>query len=339
MEAVSQLILRSLASLPDGALLLLNPEPDTLFRELGAPERPVSVSTGSRAVYTTLLGMGADVRYEACPGGRTAASHVILVLPREKERLAMPLHAASQCLDRGGRLWLAGPNQAGAKSAPSTMKRYFDQVVKRDAARHCSLFEASVPNSDQPFSLDDYARGWRPWDDGPRLVSLPGVFASQRLDPGSSLLLQTFEGALPRGRLLDFGCGSGVLTIALMTAGADIDATLLDDSALALESTRRGLEKNDLRGCLVASDGLTELTGTFDWIISNPPFHRGVDHDLDIAADFFRRAGTFLTESGRIRVVFNRHLPYGAWLREAFGRVERLSADRSFTVLQASKPR
>ena len=339
MEAVSQLILRSLASLPDGPLLLLNPEPDALFRELGTPERPVSVSTGSRAVYTTLRGMGADVRYEACPGTQTAARHVILVLPREKERLAMLLHAAGQRLERGGRLWLAGPNRAGAKSAPSTIKRYFDQVEKRDAARHCSLFEASGPDRDKPFSLDDYARCWRPCEDGPRLVSLPGVFASRRLDPGSSLLLKTFEGALPRGRLLDFGCGSGVLSITLMTAGADIEATLLDDSALALESTRLGLAENGLEGRLVASDGLAELVGTYDWIISNPPFHRGVDHDLDIAADFFRRAGTFLAENGRIRVVFNRHLPYEAWLREAFGRVERLSANRSFTVLQASKPR
>ena len=339
MEAVSQLILRSRALLPDGPLLLLNPEPDELFRELGAADRPVRLSTGSRAVYTALQGKGADVRYEAHPEGQATASHVILVLPREKDRLAMLLHAASLCLARGGRLWLAGPNRAGAKSAPSTMQRYFDSVVKRDAARHCSLFEASGPNRDEQFTLDDYARSWRPYEEGPRLVYLPGVFANRRLDPGSSLLLKTFEGALPRGRLLDFGCGSGVLAIALMTAGADIDATLLDDSALALESARRSLQKNGLRGRLVASDGLTELSGSYDWIISNPPFHRGVDQDLDIAADFFRRAGTFLSENGRIRVVFNRHLPYEAWLREAFDRVERVSTDRSFTVLQASKPK
>jgi 16S rRNA (guanine1207-N2)-methyltransferase len=339
LEAVSQLILRSREQLPHGPLLLLNPEPDELFRELATPGRPVCLSTGSRAVYKALQAKGAEVRYEPHPAGREPAGHVILVLPREKDRLAMLLHAASRRLQRGGRLWLAGPNRAGAKSAPSTMKRYFGTVVKRDAARHCSLFEASGPNRDEPFSLDDYARCWRPYDDGPRLVSLPGVFARRRLDAGSALLLESFEGAPPRGRLLDFGCGCGVLTIALMTAGTDIDPVLLDDSALALESARRGLEKNGLRGRLVASDGLAELDGSYDWIISNPPFHRGVEHDLDIAADFFRRAGTFLSENGRIRVVFNRHLPYEAWLREAFGRVERLAADRSFTVLQASKPR
>ena len=72
------------------------------------------------------------------------------------------------------------------------------------------------------------------------------------------------------------------------------------------------------------------------WIISNPPFHRGVDHDLDIAADFYRRAGTFLAENGRIRVVFNRHLPYTGWARQSFNRVDCLAQTREFTVIEAS---
>ena len=90
---------------------------------------------------------------------------------------------------------------------------------------------------------------------------------------------------------------------------------------------------------MLPSDGLAGVSERYDWIVSNPPFHRGVRSDLGVAADFFREAGTFLTENGKIVIVFNRHLPYEAWLREAFGRVERLSADRSFTVMQASKPR
>jgi 16S rRNA (guanine1207-N2)-methyltransferase len=339
LEAVSQLILRSRAALADGPLLLVNPEPDALFRELGSAGRSVRLSTGSHGVYRTLAGQGADIRFEPHPGNETPAGHVILVLPREKERLAMLLHAAGRSLQHGGRLWLAGPNRAGAKSAPATLKRYFDHVVKRDAARRCSLYEASGPNQDEPFELTRYARRWQLRADGPWLVSLPGVFARERLDAGSALLLGTFNGKLPRGRLLDFGCGNGVLTIALLAAGAEIDAALLDDSALALEASRLGLEMNDLRGRLLASNGLSEVDGAYDWIISNPPFHRGVDNDLDIAAHFFRRAGTFLSENGRIRVVFNRHLPYEAWLRESFGQVDRLAANRSFTVLQASKPR
>ena len=64
----------------------------------------------------------------------------------------------------------------------------------------------------------------------------------------------------------------------------------------------------------------------------------GVDNDLDIAADFFRGAGTFLKANGRIVVVFNRHLPYERWIRERFRVVDRLAQSREYTVIQASKP-
>lgn len=339
MEAVSQLILRSRSLLADGPLLLVNPERDGLFRELASPQRPVRLSTSSHGAFRFLGGMGSDVRFETHPGVETRINHLVLVLPREKERLAMLLKAAGDCLEAGGRLWLAGSNRSGAKSAPGTLKRYFDRVVKLDAARHCSLFEATGPLRDEPFRLEDFVHPWRPREDGPELVSLPGVFANRRLDPGSALLLETFEGDLPRGRFLDFGCGCGVLAISLLAAGARIDPVLLDDSALALEASRLGLDRNGFEGSLLASDGLSELSGRYDWIISNPPFHRGVGQDLDVAADFFRRAGTFLSDNGRIRVVFNRHLPYEAWLRSSFDRVERVAGDRSFTVLQASKPK
>jgi 16S rRNA (guanine1207-N2)-methyltransferase len=94
-----------------------------------------------------------------------------------------------------------------------------------------------------------------------------------------------------------------------------------------------------LDAALLASDGLAELTGTFDWIISNPPFHKGVSNDLDIASRFFREAGTFLANRGNIVIVCNRHLPYAGWLRNHFEQVELLDENEGFAVIQASSPR
>ena len=110
---------------------------------------------------------------------------------------------------------------------------------------------------------------------------------------------------------------------------------MLDSSALAIESSRQTLEANGMQAELLASDGLGEVAGRYDWIVSNPPFHRGVSNDLDIAADFFRMAGTFLAENGRIVVVFNRHLPYSKWLEQAFGKVERLAGNGEYIVVGA----
>ena len=341
MERSSQLILRSEARFPPGPLLLVNPPRDTLFRQMQTDQRPVGVSTQNYGDYCWLSTGGAGVSFDVLQEPDKSCRTVILNLPREKERLVMMLHAISAWMPENARLWLVGENKAGIKSAQRYLKKYFRNVSKIDSARHCVLFEASTPLSEQPFDLDAYATVWPVDIAGQRIevVSLPGVFAHGRLDQGSRLLLELLEKLRPTGKILDFACGSGVIGCALLAGGARADLTLLDVSALALEASGRTLNLNGLKAALLPSDGLSELEGRYDWIISNPPFHRGVSNDLEIAANFFAEAGTFLTENGRIVIVCNRHLPYASWLQNHFDRVERLDENSEFITIQAGKSR
>lgn len=339
MEQVSEVILRQLPQLAHGKVHLLNPPADGLFRELISDDRIVGLSTGSRGDFQRLLAMGADVQFQAFPQIDEPADCIILVLPREKQKLAMLLHAATGQLAPNGCLWLVGANRSGIKSSPAVLRRFFKHVEKLDSARHCSLFEAREVQLLEPFKPDDYEARWQLQlaDKTLEMVSLPGVFAHGRLDPGSRLLLDVLHDLRPSGRVLDFASGCGVIGLSILAAGGGAELTLLDDSALAMESGARSMRANGLAAHLLSSDGLSEVEGTFDWIISNPPFHRGVDNDLDIAASFFRDAGTFLSEKGRIVIVFNRHLPYTGWLRNHFKYVDCLAQNRAFIVIQASK--
>ena len=339
MENVSQVILRNQARLPPGDLILVNPEADELFRSLSADGRKVHLSTGSHGIFRRLEKMGADVRFEAVPTAGEDANCNVLILPREKERLDMLLQAAAAGMSGTGRLWLVGENRAGIKSSPRLLERHFEQVEKLDSARHCSLFEARMPLNRGLFDLDRYATTWRLETAGAdtRLVSLPGVFAHGRLDAGTALLLESMQVLRLSGDILDFASGCGVVGITALRNCPNARLTLLDDSALAIEAGKRSLSANSLQAVSLASNGLAELDGRFDWILSNPPFHRGIRDDLDIAAEFFCRAGTFLKEKGRILVVFNRHLPYEGWLRKQFNNVNRLADTREFTVIEANK--
>ena len=53
--------------------------------------------------------------------------------------------------------------------------------------------------------------------------------------------------------------------------------TMTDIHAMALESARKTLSENQLQGKVYASDVFSDIEGKFDLIISNPPFHDGID--------------------------------------------------------------
>jgi 16S rRNA (guanine1207-N2)-methyltransferase len=340
MERSSQLILRNVGRLPEGPVLLFNPPRDDLAVRLH--NGPVGVRCHSQDFgdYRWLEGTGTAVDYGVVPDLEGSEQCVILHLPREKQLLAMLAHALSTGMSPGSRVWLVGENRAGIKSAPRHLQPYFERVGFVDMARHCALIEASGAVRATDFDIEEYFENWITRYAGRdlELLSLPGLFAHGRLDSGTALLLDTLEELRPQGSVLDFACGSGVIGAAIQSGCPDNDLTLLDSSALAIESSRRSLAANGLSGRLQASDGLSEVRGRYDWIVSNPPFHRGVRHDLEIAENFFRRAGTFLTEKGKILVVFNRHLPYLRWLQPAFEQVDCLASNSAFAVIQACSP-
>lgn len=341
MERSSEIILRNASRLPPAGVLLVNPPRDTLFRQLAGTERPLQIFTQNHGDYCWHLASGADVEFGLIPAGDNISPTIILHLPREKDLLRMMLHALSSAMQPESCLWLVGENKAGIKSAKRYLDQHFGQVGKLDAARHCGLFKASMPLLGEPFTLGSYQAQWPVTfaENLVNIVSLPGVFTHGRLDQGSRLLLKSLESLRPAGRVLDFACGSGVIGCSLLAAGLAENLTLLDDSALAIESSHLTLESNGLSASVLPSDGLSQLQGTYDWITSNPPFHRGIRNDLEIAALFFAEAGTFLSENGRIVIVCNRHLPYAGWLQNHFGQVEHLEADDQFTVILAARPR
>ncbi len=345
MERSSQLILRNAALLEAGDLLLLNPPPDHLFQHLAARHPRVSICSQDFADYRWFIQQGAMAAFGVVPAGDSLPAQVILFLPREKERLELLLHCLAAGMPAGGSLWLAGANQSGIKSAARRLQRFFAVIAKVDSARHCALLRATQAVPPAPFLLADYQQKWLLGSPPAelRMVSLPGAFAHGRLDRGTELLLQVLmqqQGHdYPRGSVLDFACGIGVIGLSLLLRDPALDLTLLDSSALALESARLSLQANGMQAKLLPSDGLAEVTGRYDWMVSNPPFHRGVATNYDIARGFFAQAHGVLTRQGRILLVCNRHLPYAHWLAEQFTAVETLECSNDFKILRAARPK
>jgi 16S rRNA (guanine1207-N2)-methyltransferase len=168
------------------------------------------------------------------------------------------------------------------------------------------------------------------------VVSLPGVFSHGRLDRGTEVLLEQLAG-LPRGHLLDFGCGAGVVGASLKRRYPDNQLTLLDVDAFATASSRLTLAANGLEAEVITGDGIDAAPMHLDAIISNPPFHTGVHTSYQASENLLAKSNQHLKKGGELRLVANSFLRYQPLIESAFGRCQTLSEGRGFKVYRAIK--
>lgn len=337
LSGPSELALRHAGRIAKPGLLLVNPPADGVvpaLEEAGAVDMQVNVwrRSAERSIRTT----SAEVTLDLTPAAGEAAG-ALLYIPREKALASAMVGLLATRLQRAGTLWVVGDNRAGGKSADRLLGARFGTVRKVDAARRSSLFEATGPHaaSAPAFTPEQFeiSIGGRELT----LCTLAGVFSAGRLDTATALLLEH----LPPldGRILDFGCGCGVIGAVVAAGNPQTDVTLLDDSIFAVAASRATLAANALQGRVVPSDGLMDVEGSFDAIISNPPFHQGADTDYDVAEGLIASAPERLFRGGQLLIVANDFLDYGRRMRDAFGNCEILAQARGFRVYCSRRSR
>jgi ribosomal protein L11 methyltransferase len=139
--------------------------------------------------------------------------------------------------------------------------------------------------SDRPWERE-WLRDFRPMRFGRRLWVCPGGQPAPaadalvlELDPGlafgtgthatTALCLEWLDGlALAGRRVLDYGCGSGILALAALRLGAD-SATAFDIDPQALIATRENARRNALEHGLAVAEDRSSIHGPFDVVLAN----------------------------------------------------------------------
>ncbi|WP_353532587.1 peptide chain release factor N(5)-glutamine methyltransferase [Cognatishimia sp. WU-CL00825] len=87
------------------------------------------------------------------------------------------------------------------------------------------------------------------------------------------LIAAALELPVPK-RLIDLGCGSGIIAVTLLTEWPTAQAVACDISAACLAVSGRNATTHGVqdRLTLVQSDWFAEIAGEFDLIVSNPPY-------------------------------------------------------------------
>ncbi len=260
----------------------------------------------------------------------------VLFLPKSRELTEYLLNALAARLP-GGLLYLVGEKRAGVERAARQLAP-LGEARKLDSARHCQLWQVRVTNAPELPDLEQLAQRFElELTDGPlQIVSLPGVFSHGRLDRGTALLLDRLEG-LPPGRLLDFGCGAGIIGATLKRRYPDSEVVMLDVDAFAVESSRTTLAANQLQAKVIAGDGIDAAPGDCTAIVSNPPFHQGIHTHYEASEALLQRAATHLRPGGELRLVANAFLKYPPLIEAHLGGCETLISAEGFRIYRAQR--
>ena len=192
----------------------------------------------------------------------------------------------------------------------------FGCVVEEAGKRHHRICRTLRP--DAALGLDAAIAATAPRQDVQGWWTQPGLFAWDRLDPGSALLIAH----LPKlaGKGLDLGCGAGAVGKAVLALPKVVHLDLVDIDRRAVDAARRNID--DPRAALHWADARTApLPDGLDFVVMNPPFHEaGGAESKALGQDFIRTAHRLLRKGGVLSMVANRHLPYEAVLGELFPR-------------------
>ncbi|WP_327084970.1 methyltransferase [Nonomuraea sp. NBC_01738] len=174
---------------------------------------------------------------------------------------------------------------------------------------------------------------------GATIVNRAGIFCADRLDIGTRFLLANMPDTNGAGKVVDLGCGNGVVGLAVALENPGAEVTMVDESYQAVASAQDTFAANPgVKGVFGVADGMSGIEAeSVDLVINNPPFHSQRATSDHTAWGMFTGAKRALRPGGELWVIGNRHLGYHLKLRRLFGNCEVLASDPKFVLLRAVK--
>ncbi|WP_237360956.1 16S rRNA (guanine(1207)-N(2))-methyltransferase RsmC [Vibrio marisflavi] len=333
--APSQIAQRQLEYFNGKHVLVAGEAEDMFPVELAQHCESVSVFTTHYGYYRTLCSSpSVQCYFNAEFNEKTNADMVLLYWPKAKAEAEFLLAMLMDKLGTETEIVVVGENRSGIKSIEKMFKPY-GVIKKYDSARRCSFYWGICSEKPQPFELKQWFKSYKVQykNTEVEIKSLPGVFSHGEFDIGSRLLLDNLQEL--QGKVLDFGCGAGVIGTVISKLNPAVKINMCDVSALAIASSKATLEANGLSGNVFASDVYSDTDSDYQFIISNPPFHSGLDTSYSATETLLADAPKHLAKSGELYIVANSFLKYPPIIEQAFGHCETTDKTSKFTIYHA----
>jgi 16S rRNA (guanine1207-N2)-methyltransferase len=162
----------------------------------------------------------------------------------------------------------------------------------------------------------------------------PDVFSPQNLDRGTAAMLSIVE-FKPEDRVLDLGCGYGVVGILAAKLVGQEQIVMVDVDPLAVRLSKENAAFNQVPNVTIyQSDGFRDFTDTgFSLILSNPPYHT----NFSVPKAFIEKGFNRLMMGGRMYMVTKRKEWYKNKFIAIFGGVQIMEIDGYYVFMGEKK--
>lgn len=179
------------------------------------------------------------------------------------------------------------------------------------------------------INVDMFGKGFR-------FSTNSGVFSKDKVDYGTKLLLNNIVIHKKSGKLLDLGCGYGVLGVILGENYKNLDIDMVDVNERAVALANYNLKLNGVNGVNCYVSNIYEgVSSKYDYIVTNPPIRAG----KDVLLQFLVGSYDYLVSDGQLWFVMRKDHGVKTMilrLQELFD-VQIVCRDKGFYIVKCVK--
>ena len=259
-------------------------------------------------------------------------SLALLKIPKSIDLFELYLQEIHRNITENGEVLCGFMTKYFTKQWLIVAQKYFEEIEQTKAQKKARLLvlknKKTNANVAQPIVEIEYK--------GLVFKQYYGVFSRKHIDYATQFLLEHIALKENEANVLDLASGNGVIARVLLEKYPKIKVQLIDDSYLAIASSKMNL--SPYKATFIHHYNLESIEpNSLDLVISNPPFHFEYEKDISVALSMFAEVHQCLKKGGRFIMVANRNLPYKKNLQKIFSYVGIKAENTKFILYECSK--